>query len=788
MKLFYIQFIKDFRANFSNFNAYIILGIYYILSVFSTIYLGDYFLRETDIMNAFFSSQPIILTFVIPGITMRSWAEEIKSGTIELLLTQPIGYITLIMAKFFASFAFFILLVVSSLFLSLFSSWFSFVDFGGLISQYFGLILMGALFCAIGVSISIFNKNNILSYITTIFILFSITQMSFTNIGNLKLYYLNFEDNYNAFLSGVVSIGNVMYFVLGIVAFCWINLVGIYFRKVYSVREKFSFGAFLGILILIFVSIQLGSSLCFDKELDITDEKKYTLKDETQKILKHLDKRIDITLYLSKNAREEANSSYSVFADFVEKTLRQFEKKSSGLVRTNTVLVEPFGEMERRLVKDGVKFEEDKLGYKKFMAIEVADNNGNFELIKSFNSLRQNLLESDITRIIKSFGLEKKKILLLADNNLLEKIYTFRGLIEEFYEVTIIDKLPPFILPSFDSVIAFGINQVSSENLLALEQYVLRGGNLIIMGENDIFSYTNQKHIINFLKSFGIKPVVSDEAISIELDNQKAFIGPAEVTFDKLKNGVRSVLVNSTNEIIFENREKSKAYPIIKFMNKNIAGFVEGKFGSEYLDLSYDNEEILPYSVKDGRVFFIYDMDLFMDYIYVSDESKSNYYYDVITTADNQLFMLRLLDFATNSNIETDIIYRHYLISAFSIGNTILSQVKEKYSKVVEQLEEKIAITKNKRDSFYDVLKAKGFASVKNIGELSEFEQIIDETEDELNKTKLLIANEYQTIIIGFTGFLILVIPLFYLVLLFIILSIYKKLKLQKFREAMDDI
>ncbi len=788
MKLFYIQFIKDFRANFSNFNAYIVLSIYYILSVFSAIYLGDYFLRETDVMNAFFAVQPVILTFVIPGITMRSWAEEIKSGTIELLLTQPIGYMTLIIAKFFASFVFFILLVISSLFLSVFSSWFSFVDIGGLCSQYLGLILVGALFCAIGVSVSIFNKNNILSYTATIFILFSVTQMSFTNIGNLKLYYLNFEDNYNAFLSGVVSIGNILYFVFGIIMFVWINLFGIYFRKAYAFKERISLGVFLGILMLIFGSVQLGSSLCFNKEFDITDEKKYTLKDETQKILKLLDKRIDITLYLSKNARNDANSSYSVFADFVEKTLKQFEKKSDGLVRTNTILVEPFGELERRLVKDGVYFEEDKLGYKKFMAIEIADNNGNFELIKSFNSLRQNLLESDITRIIKSFGLEKKKIMLLANNDILEKMSVFRELVDRFYDVTIVDKLPPFILPSFDSVLVFGLNNVSSENLLALEQYVLRGGNLVVIGESDVISLISQKHIVNFLKSFGINPVVSDEPIATELNNQKVYIGASQVIYDKLKDGVRSVLVNSANEIKFENREKSKFYPIVRFMGKNIAGFVEGQFVSEYLDLAYENKEILPSSIKDGRVFFIYDMDLFMDYIYVSDETKNNYYYDIVTTSDNQLFMIRLLDFATNSNIESDISYRHYLISAFSIGNTILSQVKEKYSKDIKILEEKLVTTQNKRDNFYNVLTAKGFASVKNIGELSEFEQIIDETEDELNKTKLLIASEYQTIIVGFTAFLILVVPFVYLILLFIVLSIYKKLKLQKFREAMNDI
>ena len=119
MRLFFVQFLKDFKANFNNLNAYIIFGAYYILSLFSAIYLGDYFLRESEIMNSYFVMQPIILAFIIPSITMRTWAEEIKTGTIEILLTQPISYFTLILAKFFASFVFFILLTTSSLFLFL---------------------------------------------------------------------------------------------------------------------------------------------------------------------------------------------------------------------------------------------------------------------------------------------------------------------------------------------------------------------------------------------------------------------------------------------------------------------------------------------------------------------------------------------------------------------------------------------------------------------------------------------------------------------------------------------
>jgi hypothetical protein len=128
------------------------------------------------------------------------------------------------------------------------------------------------------------------------------------------------------------------------------------------------------------------------------------------------------------------------------------------------------------------------------------------------------------------------------------------------------------------------------------------------------------------------------------------------------------------------------------------------------------------------------------------------------------------------------------LLNNSSIGNKILSQVKERYKDKIAQLENKIEEYMNKRDVFYNVLNAKGFASVKNIGELSEFEQTIDEATSELNKTKLLIAKEYQSIIISFTLILIFGGLIFCVGLLFGILSISKKLKQKKFKEAINDI
>ena len=172
MKLFWIQFCKDFKNNFSGFNAYFILAIYCLFSFVSSIYLANYFVRENDVIVSYFILQPNILALVIPAITMRSWGDEIKSGTIELLTTQPISYTKLVLAKFFASYCFFILLVSVSIPFTLISAYLSIIDVNLTIYNYIGLLLCGALFTAVGCLISILNKNNINVLVTVIISLF----------------------------------------------------------------------------------------------------------------------------------------------------------------------------------------------------------------------------------------------------------------------------------------------------------------------------------------------------------------------------------------------------------------------------------------------------------------------------------------------------------------------------------------------------------------------------------------------------------------------------------------
>lgn len=790
MKQFLVQYLKDFKANFNNLNAYIIIGGYCLFAFSAAIYLGDYFLRESDVFNSYFIMQPAILMLIIPAITMKTWADEIKSGTIELLLAQPVSYTKFVLAKFFAAYSFFCVLILFSVPFCLVTNKLTILDVGATCFGYAGVLLCGALFTAAGCLVSAFNRNNIICYISTILVIFVITQLEFDSFyfktTFISLRGINFEDNYNAFLGGVIYWGNVCYFVLGIVLFLWLNVVAVAYKKMDARTIKKQFVLLMLLIWGLFASTVLSVSLISDNPYDATDSHKFTLMPSNREFLRNTDKRINIALYETKNNREDANSKYAVYAEFVEKMLKLIEHASGGAVRAEFIRVEPFSAQERALIRRNIPFEEDSKGNKTFMVADFSDNDGNSASITSFSSLRQDLLENDIMRVIRRFGLPKKEVIVIADKYDREDLSAFENILQEFYNVTFFEEPPLFIPKTFDAAIVIDQTQLSSEFLLAMEQYVLNGGNLIIFQEPNVDSFSNDKILGSFLNNYGIK--ISDgNVLQSYAHNEYLEVGAAlPATYDYL-SGVRSVLVSSVGEMNLKSSEDYSVNPVLYFNNHVIGAVSAGYFISDFLELSAKIDAIEPESVALGRVFFFYDTDILKNRIYISEESKGQRFYELIPFADNLLFFLRLMDFATNENIETLLPYRHYTVNVSSIGNAIFNNVNEKYADALQEYREKIEKYEQKQINLNGILQQQGFASVKNIGDITHIAQIIDETRDELNRTKAIIADETQTVVIGLTLLLIFIIPGALLLMLGFVLVLLKRYKSKKIRRLIDN-
>ena len=787
MKQFLLQFKKDFCAYFSNFNAYIIIGGYYILSFFFTIYFGDYFLREAEIINAYLSSQSIILLLILPAVTMRSWADEIKSGTIELLLTQPISYTTLVLAKFLAAYTFFLLLVFTSLPFLYMTNFLSVSDIGATFCGYMGLLLCGGLFTAVGCLISWFNRNNILSYISTIFVLLFITQfrLGTLNLGGqaLSLDCLNFETNYGAFLSGAIYVSNIVYFILGIVVCLWLNIVAINHKKAVKSSNKKMFWGFGLLLVLIFILGTLSFNLLFNSVFDVTDNHKFTLTEQSADFLRKTDKRIDIVLYESQSSRENAGTNYAVYAEFIERFLKMIERISHGAVRSQIVRVEPFSTRESALLKQNIPYKEDAQGNKVFMTADFSDNEGNSATINAFPTLRQNLLEADIMRTLRRFGFEKKNVLLIAPQKILLELNAFQAMLREFYNLTVIDSAPAFIIPSYNAVVVFSPVDYSTEAFLALEQYVLNGGNLFIFDEP---VRRNARNLEGFLLNFGFEPKAGQN-LTIDINHDSLEIGPSYPVDAQNWQGIRSVLVNGAGEINVFQSDDYTVTPLLKFGNKNIAMYSSGKFLSNYIYLANETDALLTSSKKDGKVFFFYDTDIFKDYLYVSEETSGNGFYEIIPTADNLLFGLQLINFAMGESVEQNLDYRHYATNTASIGHTLLNQVSHRYENQINELQQRLDEYAQKKKDIKALLSQQSFTSVRNIGDIGELSQNLEDTENSLRRIHFLIAHDYRLIVMVLTCVIIFAVPSILLLLLAVVLYFGRKHKNKKIKEIMNN-
>ncbi len=233
---------KEFKSYFRNGSAFILLAVYLGLSLFSTYYSASFFVYDNYNLTSFFMYQPEVLNMLLPALTMKMWAEEKKSGTLEFLLTQPVGYGALVLGKFGAAFSFGILLLFMTLPFAFGCSFFMPLDVLNIVSGYLAVVLVIGIFCALGCVVSVFNENSILAYIISVFIgwmllLFGgntlLMPLNHLSPRLLSMAYgsLNFMDNYRELTAGQITFSGIGYFVLPCVFLLWFNVIVLEYRK-----------------------------------------------------------------------------------------------------------------------------------------------------------------------------------------------------------------------------------------------------------------------------------------------------------------------------------------------------------------------------------------------------------------------------------------------------------------------------------------------------------------------------------------------------------------------------
>ncbi len=168
-------FRREFSSYFATPVALVFLVIYLVISGIFTFFVGGFYERGQADLEPFFAYQPWLFLFLIPAIAMRLWAEERKSGTIELLLTLPISPGAAIIGKFLAAWAFIAVAIALTVPIWITVNYLGDPDNGVIIASYIGTLLMAGGYLAIGAAMSALSKNQVIAFVLAIAICFIFT-------------------------------------------------------------------------------------------------------------------------------------------------------------------------------------------------------------------------------------------------------------------------------------------------------------------------------------------------------------------------------------------------------------------------------------------------------------------------------------------------------------------------------------------------------------------------------------------------------------------------------------
>lgn len=238
MKNISIVVQRELASYFATPVAYVFIVIFLALLGAMTFFVGSFFERGIADLQPFFQFHPWLYMLLIPAISMRLWAEERKTGTIELFLTLPITLMQAVFAKYLAA------VIFTAIALSLtFPIWITVnvlgdPDNGAILAGYVGSLLMASGFLAIGAFVSALTKNQVIAFVVTASICFVfIASGSPLVLGFFSgwapnsvvefISSLSFLTHFNDIVKGVLDVTDIVYFVSLIAVFLFANAAAI---------------------------------------------------------------------------------------------------------------------------------------------------------------------------------------------------------------------------------------------------------------------------------------------------------------------------------------------------------------------------------------------------------------------------------------------------------------------------------------------------------------------------------------------------------------------------------
>ncbi len=227
---------RELSSQFYSPIAYIVIAVFLVVS-------GIFFATTTFLAGGpsncrpLFQLLPIVMVFVLPMLTMRLMSEEFRNGTIETLMTAPVRDIEVIVGKFLGSFIFFLLMLAATLVYPFLVSFYGPLDIGLTFTSYVGLILLGALYIAVGLFFSTCTRNQVIAVLCSFVLLAIVTLLADFLVRQIEgtprvvMQQVSLLSHYHDFARGLIDTNHTVFFLSSTGLFLFLAVKVLEFRR-----------------------------------------------------------------------------------------------------------------------------------------------------------------------------------------------------------------------------------------------------------------------------------------------------------------------------------------------------------------------------------------------------------------------------------------------------------------------------------------------------------------------------------------------------------------------------
>lgn len=499
---------KEINSFFASPIGYLVIAIFLLLNgLFLWLFKGEFNILDYGFadLSSFFLLAPWILIFLIPAVTMRSFSDEKKQGTLELLLTKPISHLQIVLGKYFGALLLILLALIPTLIyvytVNQLGKPYGNLDIGSTLGSYFGLLFLVAAYTAIGTFSSTLSENQIVAFIIAVFLCF----LFYIGFEGLADYVGTFADqlgmasHYKSMSRGVLDTRDILYFISLTAFFIFLTV-----KRINTEGSKPTKWLLIAIAPIGLIVLNVLSSSLYQR-FDLTSDKRYTLNEASLDVIKEVDSPIIIDVFLE---GEDFPSEFRRLQTETKQLLEEFSAYNDNVVFDFINPIEDEATRDRNieqlnqrgLTPMQLSVEENgKQSQTVIFPWALASYNEQTVIIPlvkyKVNANQQELVSNSVQHLEYAFadGLsklvspKKRKIAILKGNNELPdvRIADFLKTLGEYYYIA------PFTLDSvatnpqktskslnsYDLIIAAKPTETfSEEEKYVLDQYTMSGG------------------------------------------------------------------------------------------------------------------------------------------------------------------------------------------------------------------------------------------------------------------------------------------------------------------------